>query len=886
MRSLSSSEIRTRFLRYFAERGHTVVPSSPLVPQNDPTLLFTNAGMVQFKDVFLGNARLPFQRATTAQKCMRAGGKHNDLENVGRTPRHHTFFEMLGNFSFGDYFKADAIRFAWEFLTGELELDPERLWVTIYEEDDEAEQLWRSVAGVPAGRIVRLGEKDNFWAMGETGPCGPCSEIIYDRGEEHRCDAPVCGIGACDCDRWLEVWNLVFMQYDRDQAGVLHPLPKPSIDTGMGLERIASVLQGVDSNFDTDLFHPVVRRIEELTGRRYDRGSAGFPFRVIADHARAGAFLVADGVLPSNDGRGYVLRRILRRAARFGRVLGLERPFLGEVVESVVAVMGDAYPELRERQAFIRDVIRREEERFQQTLEQGMRAFADLAEKARAEGRHELRGEDAFLLYDTYGFPLDLAQDMAEEAGLAIDLAGFQAALERQRERARADRAARGLRAGDAVAQLVADLPATRFLGYEGTEGRARVLALVLLDETPARVEEAEEGSEVRLVLDQTPFYAEGGGQVGDTGWLLSDEARVRITDTQEVGRGIHLHFGRVEAGTLRAGAEVEARVDADRRRAIMRNHSATHLLHKALKEILGEEATQAGSLVAPDRLRFDFTHDGALDEETLRRVEDRVNRVILEALPATVQVLPLEEARRTGAVALFGEKYGERVRVVSMGDYSKELCGGTHVHNTAEIGAFKIVGESSIGSNLRRIEAVTGLGVVEVARLQESRLRQAAQILRAPEEELVARTAALSEELHTAQRRIRELEERLARVAAERLLERVETVAGVRIVRGELEGVGPEELRQASDWLRQKLGSGVVLLATRSDGKIQFVAAVTADLVQRGVHAGKIVSAAARVAGGGGGGRPDLAQAGGRRPELLESALSAGLDALRELAG
>ncbi|MDI3297755.1 MAG: alanine--tRNA ligase [Bacillota bacterium] len=886
MRSLSSSEIRSRFLGYFARRGHTVVPSSSLVPQNDPTLLFTNAGMVQFKDVFLGNARLPFQRATTAQKCMRAGGKHNDLENVGRTPRHHTFFEMLGNFSFGDYFKADAIRFAWEFLTRELELDPDRLWVTIYREDDEAEQLWRSVAGVPAERIVRLGEKDNFWAMGDTGPCGPCSEIIYDRGEGHRCDAPVCGVGACDCDRWLEIWNLVFMQYERDEAGALHPLPKPSIDTGMGLERIASVLQEVDSNFDTDLFHPVIRRIEELSGRRYDRGSAGFPFRVIADHARACAFLIADGVLPSNEGRGYVLRRILRRAARFGRVLGLERPFLAEVAGTVVAVMGEAYPELREREGFVREVIRREEERFLQTLEQGMRTFAELAERARAEGRPELRGEEAFLLYDTYGFPLDLMQDMAEEAGLAVDLAGFQAALERQRERARADRAARGLRAGDALAQLVADLPATRFLGYEGTEGRGRVLAVIAAGEEPELVEEAEEGSEVRVVLDQTPFYAEGGGQVGDTGWLLSGEARVRVTDTQEVGRGVHLHFGRVEAGTLRAGAELEARVDAERRRAIMRNHSATHLLHKALKEILGEEATQAGSLVAPDRLRFDFTHEGPLDEETLRRVEDRVNERILDGLPATVQVLPLEEARKTGAIALFGEKYGERVRVVGMGDYSRELCGGTHVHNTAEIGSFKIVSESSIGAGLRRIEAVTGTGVVAYARLQERRLRETAELLRAPEEEVPARVAALGEELRGAQRRIRELEEKLVRIAAERLLERVETVAGVRVVRGELEGAGPEELRQASDWLRQRLGSGVVLLAARSDGKVQFVAAVTADLVARGVHAGRIVGAAARVAGGGGGGRPDLAQAGGRRPELLETALAAGVDALREMAG
>ncbi|MCL6522291.1 MAG: alanine--tRNA ligase [Firmicutes bacterium] len=886
MRSLSSSEIRSRFLGYFERQGHTVVPSSPLVPQNDPTLLFTNAGMVQFKDVFLGNARLPFRRATTAQKCMRAGGKHNDLENVGRTPRHHTFFEMLGNFSFGDYFKAEAIRFAWEFLTRELELDPERLWVTVYRDDDEAEQLWRSVAGVPAERIVRLGEKDNFWAMGDTGPCGPCSEIIYDRGEEHRCGAPACGVGLCDCDRWLEIWNLVFMQYDRDEAGVLHPLPKPSIDTGMGLERIASVLQQVDSNFDTDLFHPIIRRIEELSGRRYDRGVGGFPFRVIADHARAGAFLIADGVLPSNEGRGYVLRRILRRAARFGRVLGLERPFLAEVAGTVVALMGDAYPELREREGFVREVIRREEERFLQTLEQGVRAFAELAERCRAEGRAELRGEEAFLLYDTYGFPLDLMQDMAEEAGLGLDLAGFQAALERQRERARADRAARGLRAGDAVAQLVADLPATRFLGYEGTEARARVLAVVVAGEAPERVEEAEEGSEVRVVLDQSPFYAEGGGQVGDTGWLLSDEARVRVTDTQEVGRGVHLHFGRVEAGTLRAGAELEARVDAQRRRAIMRNHSATHLLHKALKEILGEEATQAGSLVAPDRLRFDFTHEGPLDEETLRRVEERVNERILDALPASVQVLPLEEARKTGAIALFGEKYGERVRVVAMGDYSRELCGGTHVHNTAEIGSFKIVSESSIGAGLRRIEAVTGTGVVEYARLQERRLRETAELLRAPEEEVPARVAALAEELRGTQRRLRELEEKLVRIAAERLLAQAETVAGVRVVRGELEGAGPEELRQASDWLRQRLGSGVVLLAARSDGKVQFVAAVTADLVARGFHAGRIVGAAARVAGGGGGGRPELAQAGGRRPELLERALAAGVDALREMAG
>ncbi len=880
MQPMTAADIRRAFLEFFRERGHAVVPSSSLVPADDPTLLFTNAGMVQFKDVFTGKAEAPYTRAASAQKCVRAGGKHNDLENVGKTARHHTFFEMLGNFSFGDYFKREAIGYAWTFLTDVLGLPRDRLYATIYKDDDEAFALWREVAGVPAERIVRLGEKDNFWAMGDTGPCGPCSEIVIDRGGHLRCDAPECFIGECDCDRWLEIWNLVFMQYERSAGGALTPLPRPSIDTGMGLERIASVLQGVATNFDTDLFTPYIRQVEEMTGRRCAPGPEGFPFRVIADHARACAFLIGDGVLPSNEGRGYVLRRILRRAVRFGRVLGLDAPFLHRLAPTVAEVMGDAYPEVRERLDLVQRVIRGEEERFHQTLDQGMRLLGEITDRMRREGRRVLSGDEAFLLYDTFGFPLDLLQDVCEEEGLELDRAGFEEAMEAQRRRARADREEKGEGlAGVDLGRALAGLEPTRFVGYERLASPARVLAVARGEE---RVGEAAAGQEVAVVLDETPFYAESGGQVGDAGWLEAPGLRVAVSDTKPFGRGLTLHLGRVEEGVLAEGRTVTARVDAARRAATARNHSATHLLHKALKVVLGEHVNQAGSLVAPDRLRFDFTHFGALTPEELRRVEALVNEEILAALPVETEVMALDAARARGAMALFGEKYGDEVRVVRMGDFSLELCGGTHLRNTAEAGLFKIVSEESVGAGVRRIEAVTGMSVLAYLWREEEALRQAAAALKGRPEEVPARIEELIERLRRQEREIAELQSRLARNQGEELLASAREVAGVRVVVGEAPVADPDALRELGDFLRDRLGSGVVILGARQNGKALLLAMVTRDLVERGLHAGRIVGEAARVAGGGGGGRPDMAQAGGRSPEKLAEALAAGVDAVR----
>ncbi len=892
MLRLTGREIRRAFLDFFRERGHTVVPSSSLVPAGDPTLLFTNAGMVQFKDVFTGERRVPYARAATVQKCVRAGGKHNDLDNVGRTARHHTFFEMLGNFSFGDYFKEAAIEYAWEFLVGILGLPADRLWATVYRDDDEAASLWRRKAGLPPERIVRLGEKDNFWSMGDTGPCGPCSEVVMDRGEEFRCGAPLCALDACGCDRWLELWNLVFMQYERRPDGTMVPLPRPSIDTGMGLERIASVLQGVASNFETDLFTPYLRFVEELTGRRYEPGPAGFPLRVIADHGRAVVFLVADGVVPSNEGRGFVLRRILRRAARFGRVLGLEEPFLHSLAPVVAEVMGEAYPELRAGLDVVRQVVRGEEERFLATLEQGTRLFRYVAERVRGEGGTRIAGEEAFLLYDTYGLPLDILQDLAEEEGLAVDREGFERALEAQRQRARADREQRmEVLAGEREA--AASLPASNFAGYDRLALRARVTALLggesargvasqgAGEESRAVVLRLGAGSEGGVVLDVTPFYPEGGGQVGDAGVLRWEGGAFQVRDTRRLGAAV-VHFGTVTAGELAVGQEVEALVDDDRRRATARNHSATHLLHRALKVVLGPHVRQAGSLVAPDRLRFDFTHSRPLTPAELRRLEELVNDRVLAGIPVQTEETDLREALAAGAEALFGEKYGERVRMVTMGDFSRELCGGTHVANTAEVGLFKVISQESVAAGVRRLEAVTARAALRHVWDSEEELDQAAEALRSPRREVAERVASLVEELRARERRLAQLERELLRHQSEGLLRSAQEVEGVRVVAGEAPVASMEALRELGDRLRERLGSGVVLLAARQDGKVVFLAMVTGDLVARGLHAGRIVNEAARVAGGGGGGRPDMAQAGGRDPSRLAEALAAGIEAVR----
>lgn len=870
---MTGNELRERFLKFFASKGHTIVHSSSLVPANDPTLLFTNAGMVQFKDVFLGLDRRPFTRATTAQKCVRAGGKHNDLDTVGRTARHHTFFEMLGNFSFGDYFKREAISYAWEFLTRVLELPPERLWVTVYRDDDEAFRLWQEIAGIPAERIVRMGEKDNFWAMGDTGPCGPCSEIIYDRGPEHACSSTPCALGACDCDRWLEIWNLVFMQYERDSNGNLSPLPRPSIDTGMGLERVASVLQGVDSNFDTDLIAPLIKAVEKITGRTYDPGEAGFPFRVIADHARSCAFLIADGVLPGNEGRSYVLRRILRRASRFGKALGVDEPFLHRLVATVVAIMGGAYPEVAEQQEHIARVIEQEEIRFHETLNDGLKVLNGILERARQEGREVVSGIEAFTLYDTYGFPVDLTEEIAGEGGFKVDRSGFEKAMAAQRERARAAR--EDVKAYDfalAFAGALEDVSGTAFTGYDQLEDKGTVLALFQEGE---RVTSLEANATGYVVLDRTPCYPEGGGQVGDQGELKWSGGRARVEDTRRLPDGKIVHQINVTAGTLAAGQEVEVAVDRERRQATARNHTVTHLLHRALKNILGEHVNQAGSLVTPERLRFDFSHFAPLTGEELRAVEAEVNQKILAGLPVTTLETSYREARAMGATALFGEKYGERVRVVKIDAYSMELCGGTHLGSTSEAGSFRLVSESGIGAGVRRVEAVTGAAALEMALQDRQELATIAGLLKVPPAQVAQRVRHLLEQNKENERELAQLRNELASYTIDKLLDRVQEVAGVPVLPARVQITEPEALREMAERLRSRLGSGVVVLGSQHDGRVNFVAMVSKDLVQRGIHAGNLLREVARIASGGGGGRADMAQAGGKDPGKLDQALA-----------
>lgn len=869
---MTGNELREKFLKFFESKGHAIVPSSSLVPHDDPTLLFTNAGMVQFKDVFLGIDKRPYSRATTAQKCVRAGGKHNDLDTVGRTARHHTFFEMMGNFSFGDYFKRDAITYAWEFLTVVIGLPKEQLYATIYLDDDEAFDLWLELTEIPRERIIRLGEKDNFWAMGDTGPCGPCSEVLIDRGEKYRCQAEECGIGKCDCDRWLELWNLVFMQYNRDETGKMTALPKPSIDTGMGLERVASVLQDVASNYDTDLLQKLIEHIEKATGKAYYTDDRGFPFRVIADHARSCTFLVSDGVLPSNEGRGYVLRRILRRAARFIKVLGIDKPFLCEMVPVVVDLMAGAYPEIKEKQAYIQKVIRIEEERFHETLSEGMKVAADLIDRAKKEGQKQLAGKDAFLLYDTYGFPFDLAEDIAEEYGMGVDRAGFDAAMEAQRQRARAARVdSKVFDEAVAMNTILDGVPGTKFLGYESLSGQSKVLALVAEGQSVTSLAEPLAGY---LVLETTPFYAESGGQVGDTGLITGETGSALVEDTRKLASGVYLHYIRVEKGVFTVGETVTAQVDGERRRAIARNHTATHLIHRALRNTIGEHAHQAGSLVGPDRLRFDFSHFSGVSEEEIAQVEDMVNRVVLDTLAVETFETGLEEAKILGATALFGEKYGDEVRVVKVGDYSMELCGGTHCHSTGELGLVKILSETGIGAGLRRIEAVTGHHARAFFQQQEQLLTEAAQVLKTTPQEVAKRVGTLLAELKNKEKEIEGLQAKMAKQTTGDLLDRVEHIAGVNVVLAQVQAPDMNALRSMSDLIKDKLGSGVIVLGAAAQDKVNFVAMVTPDLRGKGLHAGNILKETAKVAGGGGGGRPDMAQAGGKNPEMLAQAL------------
>ena len=871
---MSGDEIRRKFLKYFEGEGHKIVESYSLVPHDDPTLLFTNAGMVQFKNVFLGLEKRDYNRAVTSQKCVRAGGKHNDLDTVGRTARHQTFFEMLGNFSFGDYFKSGAITYAWEFLTEVLNLPKEKLWITIYKDDDEAGKLWLELTDVSKKRILRLGDEDNFWQMGDTGPCGPCSEIIYDRGEKFKCEADNCAIGVCDCDRWLEIWNLVFMQYDRDESGKMTPLPKPSIDTGLGLERVASIMQNVNNNFETDLLWPIIQDLEARVGRKYHPGIEGFPHRVISDHVRTCVFLISDGVTPSNEGRGYVLRRILRRAVRFGKALGMDDPFLYQLVPAVMKIMGEAYPQIVDGSEQIKKTIHSEERRFHETLHEGMKVVEDILSRTRKEGRDIIAGSDAFLLYDTFGFPFDLMEDIAEERGFKVDKKGFEAAMDEQRSRARSSRVEKKA-LGDAklYREMMLDFDATEFIGYEEESVDTEII-FIAKDDKP--VTEANKGDKLIVLLPVTPFYGESGGQVGDTGGMDTSTGKIRVLDTQIMPDGKIIHYGEVESGKVSVGQKVSAAVDNKRRKNIARNHTSTHLVHRALREVLGDHAEQRGSLVAPNRLRFDFSHEGAMTNEEISTVEKKVNNEISKALPVTALNTSLDKAKELGAVALFGEKYSDDVRVIKIGDYSTELCGGTHLNNSSEILALKIISESGIGSGLRRIEAITGEEVMDYYSEKERMLDSTAGILKTSPDKIEERARELVKDIKLLERELESFQSRLLNYEAEEYINEIVEIGGINVLARDVEVNDMEALRSMADMLKDKIGTGVVLLGASPGDKTIFAAMATKDAVSRGVHAGKLVGEVAKITNGGGGGRPDMAQAGGKDPSKLKEAVDA----------
>jgi alanyl-tRNA synthetase len=865
---MKTAELRNIFLDYFRQHGHEVVPSSPLVPANDPTLLFTNAGMVQFKDVFLGLEQRSYRRAASSQRCVRAGGKHNDLDNVGYTARHHTFFEMLGNFSFGDYFKREAIHFAWDLLTNVLKLPAERLWITVFESDEEAADIWLKELKVDPSRFSRIGEKDNFWAMGDTGPCGPCSEIFYDHGPAVAGGPP--GSPDADGDRYVEIWNLVFMQYNRSADGALTPLPRPSVDTGMGLERLAAVMQGVHSNYDIDLFRNLLRATADLAGmQNIDNPS----LRVIADHIRSCAFLVLDGVLPSNDGRGYVLRRIMRRAIRHGYMLGIKDLFFYKLAAPLAAEMGEAYPDLLRKREQLERVLRNEEERFAETLEQGMRILEQ--ELKRLAGK-VIPGDLVFRLYDTYGFPMDLTGDIARERGLSLDVAGFEQAMEQQRERARA-----ASQFGVAYAAGL-DIDTTcNFTGYTRHIDRGAVVALFCSGHA---VQALQAGDEGQVVLDTTPFYAESGGQVGDKGLLEWDSGEFIVADTQKQGSVI-LHQGAVASGSLKVGDQVEARVNGAQRQATAVNHSATHLLHAALRQLLGEHVTQKGSLVQSGRLRFDFSHFEAVTREQLLRLEEMVNEQIRANAPVQTQLMAYDEATKSGAMALFGEKYGDTVRVLRIGEFSVELCGGTHVQRAGDIGLFKIVSEAGVAAGVRRIEAVTGHGALLYVEETEARLSRAAALLKASPNELEEKLDQLLQRLRKLEKEADQLKGKLASNQGSDLAASAQQIGTTNVLAARLDGVDSKSLRDIVDQLKNKLGSAAIVLATVSDGKVSLVAGVTADQTAR-IKAGELVNHVATQVGGKGGGRPDMAQAGGSNPENLDKALASVPDWVRAKLG
>jgi alanyl-tRNA synthetase len=875
------NEIRSSFLDYFGKNGHEIVPSSPLVPRNDPTLMFTNAGMVQFKNVFTGLEKRPYQRATTAQKCVRAGGKHNDLDNVGYTARHHTFFEMLGNFSFGDYFKDRAIELAWNLVTKEFGLPVDRLMVTVFVDDDQAFNLWKKIAGLPESKIVRIAGSDNFWQMGDTGPCGPCSEIHYDFGPGASELGHLDCAFPCECGRYVEIWNLVFMQFDRDAQGRLNPLPKPSIDTGLGLERVACVLQGKLSNFETDLLRPIIDRAAETLKVQYGKSAgADTSLKIIADHVRAATFLISDGVLPSNEGRGYVLRKIMRRGIRQGTLLGYKGPFLYELSSFVTDHMKEAYPDLVTTRNYVMRVIKSEEERFAAMVGVGLQRLEGVIAQIQKSGGTTIPGIEIFKLYDTFGFPLDFTKEIADEKSMGLDMAGFDAELEKQRERARQSWKGDDGRVTPAF-QKFAENGGTQFLGYQAVKSSSRVIGLMKAGNPVNALDELN--GEGEIVLDQTPFYAESGGQVGDVGTITSSSGVARVTDTYTPVRGVVVHKVRLELGRLAIGDEVDTHVDEERRRRIAANHTGTHLLHAALRDVLGTHVKQEGSLVAPDRLRFDYSHFAPLTPTEIQEIEQRINSVVFRNLPVQTQVMDLNEAVKSGAIAFFGERYAQQVRVVSIPDVSKELCGGTHTKMTGDVGMFKIVGESGISAGVRRIEALTGFGTYARLEEDEDLLGTLSQILKSPRQELTRSLARLLEQQRDLEHQLDNLKRKAAHSQIDDIVASQTLVQGVPVVSRRVEGVDAVVLRELAEQTGRKMASGVVVLALASEGKVTLVGTVSSDL-QKKLHAGNIIKKVAGIVGGSGGGRPDFAQAGGKDVESVDRALGAVYNIVAEL--
>lgn len=878
---MNSADIRKTFLEFFFSKKHEILRSSSLIPKHDPTLLFTNAGMVQFKSVFLGEEKRLHSRAVSCQKCLRAGGKHSDLENVGHTARHHTFFEMLGNFSFGDYFKREAIVFAWELLTERFKLPEDKLWVSVYEEDDEAEKLWHETTGISTNRIIRLGAKDNFWQMGDTGPCGPCSEIIIDQGEHTGCGADNCAVG-CDCDRFLELWNLVFMQYNRDESGKLSPLPKPSIDTGMGLERLTAVLQNKTNNFDTDLFSPIISRIASETHVAYGKNdSDDTSIRVLADHIRAVLFLISDGLMPSNEGRGYVLRRIIRRASRYAKLLGVHEPVLYKLLPAVEDSMGHVYPEIIEEGKRAAKVLRFEEERFSRTLEQGMKIMDDVISAAKKSGLKLVPGDEVFKLYDTYGFPIDLARDIASDNNLSIDEQGFHREMEMQREKARASWVGEEEAVSSVYKELAAEIKKTEFVGYETLHSDSVVESMLKDNKI---IKQASMGDTVEVFLDKTPFYGESGGQTGDTGEMTSEGFRAKVIDTKKIFEGLHSHIVQIKEGKLKVWDRVSCSVDEQKRKAVMRNHTATHLLQSALRSVVGEHVKQAGSLVDPEKLRFDFTHFFSLTGDEIREIENIVNQKILDNIRVDISVSDIKTAIASGATALFGEKYGETVRVIQVPGFSAELCGGTHCAATGDIGIFVIVSEGSVASGIRRIEAITGSTALEYLRDRENSLKKIAELLKS--DKPVERIGRLLADMKEMEKEIDKFKGRAASESSSALAGKARDIDGIKVIASRIDGMDKQDIRALADNLKEKLGSCVLVLASVKDKDAVLLAMVTNDLTER-IKAGNVLKKVSAFAGGRGGGRPEMAEGGTKNIEKLDSALEKVYDIItEELAG